>query len=409
MSVSDNSNDNNLGESAERTARFDLLMDLYVDNKATAEEAAELRALVMSGDFEERFKEKVMELGAGIPAGQLDPQIRNRILANILKAPLQSRPAGSAWRWVAAAAVMIIGLSAGFFLIVNDDNAQIASVKPAVIAPGGDKAILQLADGSQVELDSVGIGGIPKQGLTQIVNGAGKISYASSERSEEVLFNKIITPRGGKYQIELSDGSKVWLNAMSSLRYPAAFSGSDRVVELTGEAYFEIAKNSKMPFKVRIPTGSEVEVLGTHFNIMAYGEEPVMKTTLLEGSVKVSSSNVKGAVLAPNQQAQIFGDGKISLLKKFDATQAVAWKNDNFIFDDTELETIMRQVSRWYDVDVVYEGNQNDQEFLKSIQFIGEVSRRESAQEVLNLLKLTGAVDFVVAGRTITVRKQTKK
>jgi transmembrane sensor len=391
-----------VGDRAERKARFDLLMDLYLERRASDAETKELFDMVASGDVEEHFKERTAGIyNASSTQSDLAADERREILSNILEHDPVRRPA-TRWRWVAAAiGAIVISVTALYFYQLPVAPQTI--VKNSVIAPGGTKAVLQLADGSKVELDSASAVGIPKQGATQIVNAAGKISYQRSGESSEQLFNTILTPRGGQYQIQLSDGSKVWLNALSSLRYPTDFSGAERVVELTGEAYFEIAKNNNngksMPFKVRTPSGVEVEVLGTHFNIMAYEEEPAIKTTLLEGSVKITSADHTSALLEPSQQAQITKEGRVAILKNYNVNQAVAWKNNLFVFKNTELDVIMRQVSRWYDVEVVYKDD------VRSRQFIGRMSRMENASEVLDLLKLTGAVDFEIQGRKILVKK----
>jgi transmembrane sensor len=269
---------------------------------------------------------------------------------------------------------------------------------------GGDKAVLKLADGTQIELDEKGSTTIPQQGVAKVVSESGKLSYlasAASAREASPLYNSISTPRGGQYQLTLADGSKVWLNAASTLRFPAVFAGAERMVELTGEAYFEIAQNKKMPFKVRIPSGAEVEVLGTHFNVMAYAEEKTIKTTLLEGAVKISSATSPspleraGVRLSPNQQAQITQQGSLSIIKDYDVSEAVAWKNNKFIFKDTDLEAIMYQVARWYDVEVIFEDD------VRDLQFGGVISRKENASAVLQLLELTGAVNFEMEGRKI--------
>jgi transmembrane sensor len=277
---------------------------------------------------------------------------------------------------------------------------------------GGDKAVLKLADGTQIELDEKGSTTIPQQGVAKVVSESGKLSYlasAASAREASPLYNSISTPRGGQYQLTLADGSKVWLNAASTLRFPAVFAGAERMVELTGEAYFEIAQNKKMPFKVRIPSGAEVEVLGTHFNVMAYAEEKTIKTTLLEGAVKISSATSPspleraGVRLSPNQQAQITQQGSLSIIKDYDVSEAVAWKNNKFIFKDTDLEAIMYQVARWYDVEVIFEDD------VRDLQFGGVISRKENASAVLQLLELTGAVNFEMEGRKINVKKANRK
>lgn len=294
--------------------------------------------------------------------------------------------------------IALVGYGSYKFMYQNEtSSAEVLTTSD--IKPGSDKAVLKLADGTEVELNGVGTS-IPQQGIAQIVSQNGQLSYQAKGTTSELIYNTVSTPRGGQYQLTLADGSKVWLNAASSLKFPASFTGSERVVELQGEAYFEIAKNKTMPFRVRMASGDEVRVLGTHFNVMAYPDEKEIKTTLLEGSVKILTS--KGmepdVILAPNQQAIISSGGNLSVLKDYNVNEAVAWKTGNFIFNDTRLEVIMRQVERWYDVDVIYDDS------LRNMQFGGMVSRKENVTELLNLLELTGEVHFEIQGRNIVVK-----
>jgi ferric-dicitrate binding protein FerR (iron transport regulator) len=211
----------------------------------------------------------------------------------------------------------------------------------------------------------------------------------------EVLYNTVSTPRGGQYQLTLSDGSKVWLNASSSLRFPTAFPGTERRVEITGEAYFEVAGNESKPFVVDIAGKGEVEVLGTQFNINAYEDEPAIKTTLLEGKVKVSESNgSQSSVLKPGQQAQLANG--IRVMDNVDMEEIMAWKTGWFYFDRQELPAIMRQVSRWYDVDVRYEGR------ISKKSFSGIVGRDNDIKDVLKIMENAG-IRFRIEGSSITV------
>jgi len=201
---------------------------------------------------------------------------------------------------------------------------------------------------------------------------------------------------GGEYQVVLADGTKVWLNALSSIRFPTSFKGSERKVEITGEAYFEVAKNARMPFRV-IGGSQTVEVLGTHFNINAYPDESAVATTLLEGSVKVAMHDGQAKVLKPGEQALIFKENNSFRVKEVDAEDAVAWKNGYFQFNDDDLKTIMNQLSRWYNVEIVYQQANLDQKFG------GTISRSKNLSQVLRILELTGNVRFRVEGRRITV------
>jgi transmembrane sensor len=278
------------------------------------------------------------------------------------------------------------------------------------IPAGSDKAILLLADNTVIELNDNGQQVIPKQGAVSVTNAKGTLAYNEEAGSSQLIYNTIVTPRGGQYKLTLADGSQVWLNAASSLRYPTSFTGTERVVELTGEAYFEIVtlrqgqagSGNKIPFKVRMPSGAEVEVLGTNFNVMAYAEEEVIKTTLLEGSVKITKRDFS-RVLLPNQQAQLSDQSGFTIIEDYPVEEAVAWKNNKFIFKNTGLPEIMRQLSRWYDVDVTYEKD------MSGLRFGGTLSRKENVSALLNLLKLTGSVDFTVEGRKIMVTSTDKR
>lgn len=270
-------------------------------------------------------------------------------------------------------------------------------VQPRPLAPGRNQAVLTLADGSTVLLDQAHEGLVAKQGGSQVQKTAdGRLRYAAAEATvPALLFNTVATPRGGQYQLTLPDGSQVWLNAASSLRFPVAFTGAERRVELTGEAYFEVAKDARHPFKV-VARGAEVTVLGTHFNVQAYDDEPALAATLLEGAVRLNLGGQQ-ALLRPGQQAQPRPDGTIQV-REVDVQHAVAWKNGYFVFNDEPIEAIMRQVARWYDVDVRCQGP------LANKDFNGRISRYKDAADVLRVLELTGAVHFTTEGRRITVQ-----
>lgn len=303
---------------------------------------------------------------------------------------------------VAAAIIMIIGISSYFMLFgENYNNSEIVKAESRDkrfkndVLPGEDKAVLTLADGSTIMLDDVKNGILTQQGNTKVIKLAGKLAYDPADaESKEVLYNSIVTPRGGQYQIELPDGSLVWLNAASSLRFPTAFIGKDRRVEITGEAYFEVTKNKSMPFIVNVE-GSEIQVLGTHFNVMAYKEESYTKTTLLEGSVKFVHGNIS-SIIKPGQQTQLANSGQFKVLDNIDTDAVIAWKNGNFDFDGVDIETVMRQLSRWYNVEVKYNKKTN-------ILFYAEIPRNTKLSEVLQALEYTSKVKFVIDGKKIVV------
>lgn len=308
------------------------------------------------------------------------------------------------WMWMAAAAILGAILLAGGIVYqmkrdaVPKQGNQAAGqiVQPQEITPGTDNAVLTLADGSTITLDSTGSGSLSVQGNTTVLQQAGgKLAYRQQGTSSSsiVQYNTLTTPRGGKYQVTLPDGTSVLLNAASSLRFPVAFSGGEREVQLNGEAYFEVAQNAAQPFRVRLQDpGKVVEVLGTSFNIMAYQDEPAIRTTLVTGKVKVTSEG-KATLLEPGQQAVIAGDIKV---QKASIEEALAWKNNEFYFSNTNIYSIMRQVSRWYNVDVRYEDSL--QVFLN-----GNIRKSVNASQVFKMLELTGEVRFRTEGREVIV------
>ena len=301
----------------------------------------------------------------------------------------------------AAAAIIICMLSVSLYFLFKPQPARQISKTENIkspandVAPGGNKAILTLANGRSIILDSAANGTLTTQGNSKILKLNGMLSYNTlKNKSSEVLYNTISTPRGGQYELMLSDGSKVWLNAASSLRFPASFVGKERKVELLGEAYFEVAKNAAMPFKVKVH-GMEVEVLGTHFNINSYDNESMIRTTLLEGSVKINKNN-SSSLLKPGQQAQMNKAGEIKIINNVDVEEAIAWKEGKFQFDKADIHDIMRQLARWYDVDVEYKGT-------VSSHFGGTISRDVNLSQVLNMLHLTGEVNFQIQDKKVVV------
>lgn len=311
---------------------------------------------------------------------------------------------------IAAAAILLPLILGGVYLwsVRGSDTKTIlaGSLKDRFkndVRPGGDKAILTLANGSAIVLDSSGKGLLARQGNASVVKtNNGQLSYVVDRAVEApVSYNTISTPRGGQYQVVLPDGSKAWLNAASSLRFPTAFTGRERRVELTGEGYFEIAKDAARPFKVAVMSAGaarpapEVEVLGTEFNVMAYGDEPSVNTTLVSGSVKLKQAG-QAWTLRPGQQARLKTDGAVDLDEAADVDGATAWKNGRFEFNGN-IKGIMRQIARWYDVEVKYEGNVSDKAFG------GAISRTANVSEILKLFELTGSIHFLIDGKTITV------
>ena len=305
--------------------------------------------------------------------------------------------------WWAAAASVILLLSIGYFLFKKQPELQIAKITqplPLVndIAPGGNKAILTLGNGQTIILDSTGNGTISTQGNSTVTKLAdGQLAYEGSNNAtgNEIVYNTISTPRGGQYNLTLSDGSKVWLNAESSLRFPASFSGEERKVELTGEGYFEIAHDAEKPFKVSV-NKSEIEVLGTHFNINGYLDENNLRTTLLQGSVKVSKGT-ESSVIKPGQQAVVNNSSNaITINNNTNVEEVIAWKNGLFQFDNTDIKDVMRQVGRWYDLEVKFEGK------IPEKKITGKIYRNVNVSKVLRIMEAL-KIDFKIDGKTVTV------
>jgi len=327
-----------------------------------------------------------------------ETRILSRLLSEINPATKIKR-----WKAFAAAASVILGLSVvSYFLLNKQSDEQLVKIKTHDIAPGSNKAILTLANGKQIILNNAQNGKLVQQGNAAITKTQnGQIVYQSSDKgsASDIAFNTTTTPRGGEYHITLADGTNVWLNAASSITYPTVFSGKDRTVEITGEVYFEVAHNAEKPFRVE-SRGQTVQVLGTHFDVNAYDDESTIKTTLLEGSVKVSTGD-HVALLQPGQQSQVsIAAGNITGIFKgiqsVDTDEAVAWKNGSFQFDKDDIKTVMRQFSRWYDVEVVYQGN------IKERAISGSMHRNLSAAKALELLSLAN-VHFIIDGKKIIV------
>jgi len=300
---------------------------------------------------------------------------------------------------VAASILGVIILSAIFLL--NSRSTYIGKVEANNhkfkddVAPGNTKATLTLADGSTIILNDAKNGTLAQQGASKVVKLDGKVLYdIASEKTKKVVYNTISTPKGGQYQLELPDGSLVWLNASSSIHFPTSFTEKDRRVEITGEAYFEVAKDASKPFIVSV-NRSEVQVLGTHFNVNAYNDEEELRTTLLEGAVKFVDGNNTN-LLQPGQQSQLAKNGMVKVVGNVDVDEVVAWKNGLFSFENAGIETIMRQLSRWYDVDIEYKGKTDD-------IFVAEMSRNIKLSDALRALELTGRVKFEIEGRKIVV------
>lgn len=305
------------------------------------------------------------------------------------------------YRFIAAAAVIFMLAIGSYILYHKNITPDVADKGQATamddIAPGGNRAVLTLADGSEVVLDSIHNGTLAEQaGTTILKTEDGQLAYHPSDRSAiNVQYNSITTPKGGEYQLTLSDGTKIWLNANSSIKYPTSFTDGARHVEMTGEIYFEVARNKEKPFHVQIGD-MDVEVLGTHFNVQAYEDEKDVRTTLVEGVVKVNSSK-KSVVLKPGQQIAFNAAGNhLANPTNVNLEQVTAWKDGYFLFNQTPLQDVLQQIMRWYDVDIQYLGE------IPARRFSGGISRRSNLSDVLRILEESD-VYFKLEGNTLSV------
>ena len=319
---------------------------------------------------------------------------------------------------VAAAAVVAVCITSAYFLFLNKSKPATTIAKihtPAltndVTAPAANKAILTLANGKTIVLDSAANGSLAQQGnaiVSKLNNG--KIAYnADNNDAAKIQYNTLTVPKGSKpVQLVLADGSEVWLDVASSITYPTAFAGKERKVEITGEAYFQVAPltvkggSGRVPFIVSVSSalgdrkGVEIQVLGTHFNVNAYDNENSLKVTLLEGAVKVERHGNESLNITPGQQAEINGQGKMELKKEVDIDEVMAWKNNWFNFNSLTVPDIMQQIERWYNVSVTYQGKPGNKHFS------GIVSRNNNVSEVLKIMEQAG-IKFKIEGRNITV------
>jgi len=342
---------------------------------------------------------------AGHPNGH-DLEMKDRVYRQLIRETEEAKSPRKRW-WYAAASVLLIGSISLYWYHGQERSAMLSQQMTntqALVKPGKNVATLTLADGSIIPLDEILAGKIAAEsGINITKTEDGQLIYRSLPTSsgEPPVYHRISTPRGGQYQVILPDGSKVWLNAASSIRYPTAFSGSERKVLLKGEAYFEIAKVPSSPF--RVVTGKqEIEVLGTHFNVSDYDESPRAITTVLEGAVRVNKVAARqigqsGKILYPGQQSNLSEDNSVIQVTQVDVEPVVGWKNGYFIFDDDPIPEIMDQIARWYDVEVIYQGN------MRGKVFGGSYARNKNLQELLKGLELTEAVHFKIEGRKVIV------
>jgi ferric-dicitrate binding protein FerR (iron transport regulator) len=369
----------------------------YLAGKATDKEATFLEAYFQHVENRDNITDHLTEDEKMMLQDRMEESILKRI-SIAEQSRMRTLPV-----MLKIAATVLVVVSAGIYLYYSNTSVPVNTTTSADtksdVEPGGNKALLTLADGSKISLDDAGVGEVTRQGNAVVSKTKdGQLSYQVSGIGDysSMATNTIETPRGGEYQITLSDGTKVWLNAASRLEYPTSFTGNERNVSLTGEAYFEVAANKSMPFKVT--SGAQtVEVLGTHFNINAYPDESEIRTTLLEGSVRVSDQDFKNSKLLKPGEQSVVARGEAIKVLAVRTVDAVAWKNGLFAFANDDIESVMRKISRWYDVEVDYEST------VTREGFVGSVSRFEKLSDVLSTLELTGLVHFKIEGRRVIV------
>lgn len=384
-----------------------ILIEKWLDGSLQPEQRRELAALLRNRAHS-KYVERIVdqELFQGLYAIVPDLETSGKISQHLMEAirdkdmPISRvqpalRVAFLRRRWFRYAAAIILIASTITAVVVSSDRKHGLSKKdvhsiPHDITPGGERAVLTLADGSQIVLDSAGNGTLAQQGNAQVVKlSDGQISYnLKGAAREEIIMNTMTTPKGGQYQLTLPDGSRVWLNAASSITFPATFVGGNRSVTVTGEVYFEVVKNKAQPFVVNINNESLVQVLGTSFNVNSYRDgSAVTTTTLLEGSIKISQQATAGrsVTLRPGQQAVSSSAAQsLQIRDNADIAKVMAWRNGLFNFDGMGLPEMMRQFERWYDVTVIYEGA------IPEKVFRGKMQRDLNLSEALEILKGVG-------------------
>jgi transmembrane sensor len=389
------------------TDRLHFLLDSYAGGNCTAEQIQELHQLLQD-DWTR------IQLGQQVPAIDWE-RMYEEIMASTKEKPTPVVQLTKRW-WFAAAAIIVLAASTVIVVSLTSNSRR----KPVFaghneIPPGGNRAILTLGNGEQIVLDSAHKGLLTQQGNTRVIQtDSGTLAYTMlNGKQTDVVYNMLTCPRGGQYKVQLPDGTDVWLNSSSSIRYPTAFPNQERKVEITGEAYFEVARDEARPFVVEVGN-VETKVLGTHFNINSYVNEESVKTTLLEGKIVValhSGRQVKSdefLVLKPGQQAVALpllpasfdkSDRKmqsLSLVNDVNVEQVVSWKNGLFSFNQADLTTVLRQLERWYNIDVRYTGN------VPVRHFTGELSRDLTLSQVISVLSEMD-VKFKIEGKTLTV------
>lgn len=381
---------------------FRDLLEKYLSHNISASEKRRFYKMLQEPGFEPELRNAIEGYFREFDMDEYeDLQLRDSLLQRIkedesFQTPVIKRQPLILYPWFRYAAILFLVIgTAVFFLYNKSDNPHFSASNPVPVTtpgdilPGTNKAILTLSDGKKIAL--TGGNEALNDGGVHIDKSDGKLVYGSTDI---VAYNTMSTPRGGQYKLVLADGTQVWLNAASSITFPTAFAGAERLVEITGEAYFDVAKDKKRPFIIKSGE-TQVRVLGTSFNINAYHDEITARTTLVEGQIIVKSNRAQKTV-APGQQAETLQNGNIELLNNVDVDQVVAWKNGSFSFNRTPLKEVMRQVARWYDVEILYES------VIPDLKFGGELKRNLLLMDMLEILTKTG-VHFRVEGKKLIV------
>ncbi|WP_164735308.1 FecR family protein [Pseudoflavitalea rhizosphaerae] len=387
---------------------FKKIINAWLDGGLDKEGRKQLAELLMLPEYQEQLDaimQEQQEQGYTMQAAFEESYVNMR---RSLQTRIQPKYVRMYRIWWAAAAAVVVFI-AGIWFFGNDQKTNQTAAeqpKPAIEIPAGQEgAVLTLADGSKMILDSMGNGMLSHQNGSDLLLSNGQLEYKKAgEVAGEETYNTLSTPKGRQFRLMLPDGSVAWLNAASSIRYPTRFTKDVRRVEVTGEVYFEAAtvmqKGKKVPLVVNADNRFEVEVLGTHFNVNAYADEPALNTTLLEGKVSVTSTRSgEKVVLQPGEQASLqtqAGAMRELVVRKADAGKVMAWKNGVFDFEDARIDEVMRQLKRWYDIDVKYESGVPD------IEFVGKMTRDIPLNGLLIALKKSN-VHFRLEGRTLIV------
>ncbi|OKS88771.1 FecR family protein [Mucilaginibacter polytrichastri] len=378
--------------------RIIYLCQCYLDNSASEDELREFESVLADPQQDALLKKTFDSSYYTLVRSQQAPVnevAKENSFKYIISQP-QSKRLRSFWpRFVAAASILLILGFGSYFLIKKQQPPQIAQNQKQDLDPGGNHAILTLANGQKIILTGIKNGQLASQNGALINKTAdGHVVYQPDPTGSKIVYNTMSTPRGGQYHLTLADGTNVWLDAASSITYPVAFRNTDREVTITGQVYFEVAHKATVPFRVKVK-GQTVQDIGTHFNINAYDDESSIKTTLLEGSIKVSKDDVS-KILVPGEQAFTSAANVGIKISQVDTEGVIAWKEGHFHFDSDDIQTVMRQLARWYDVDVEYSGS------VPVREFSGNINRNTKASAVLKILSLS-KVNFKIDGKKIIV------